>query len=106
MSEQAKGKKTLQIYMNHFDDLNKQFVSSSDYMNTQNDILYLQKDKAHKFLNIDPTKVNEKKSLMSRKLVYNQLDDRNRNSYYSTLKIIFVILSLICIVLLIIKFRK
>ena len=60
-------------------------------MDTQNDIMYIQRDKGLKLYNVDPFKVDHKINLIKRKLLYGELDNRNDISIYTYLLIVLFI---------------
>ena len=90
-------------FMKLFDSIKNIYQSKSQFLDTQNDLLYLQKDIGKKFYGVNQKKLNEKESLYNRKLVYDQREMKNKTSMYTILKYMFILLSIISLILLIIK---
>ena len=101
-----KQKIAMKRYMDRYDELKNIYMQKAAYLDTQNDIMYLQRDKGFKFFNVDPFKVDHKLNLIKRKLLYGELDDRNDISIYTYLLITLFILIVISLTMLYNKMKR
>ena len=86
--------------MKQFDMLKKIWHDKTDVLDTQNDVLYLQRDRGKKFFGVDPQKVDSKTLLLKRKLLYNELESRNNSDLYYNLLYLMGILGILAIIIL------
>jgi len=101
-----KHKTAMRRYMSRYDELKNLYLQKAAYMDTQNDIMYLQRDKGFKFFNVDPYKTDHQLNLIKRKLLYGELDDRHDISIYTYLLITLFILIVISLTMLYNKMNR